>query len=193
MQALQALSTHLGTISDEFKENLSALAREVASTARPVSATSTSFHPHSTASNPAAVTVHTPGFLHRGGRSDLYQWREIFQLYVDTEVFESRSEAARGERNVEDAESRLALFTQRLAARGYDVGGHALKLKQSRRALQTFLDLNVFILDLKKVRPGATPHPRTPMFRSFALTHSHAHPPACRSSSSRRPRRRARS
>lgn len=152
VHALQALSTQLGTVSGEFMENLAALAKEVAATARPMSATSSSFHPHSTASDPAAVTVYTPWLIHRGGKSDLYQWREIFQLYVDTEVFESHSEKTRGERGVEEAEDRLELFKQRLAERGY-ADGHALKLKQSKRALQTFLELNAFILDLRKVRP----------------------------------------
>ena len=43
MQALQTLSTQLGAVGDEFMENLAALAREVAATARPMSATSSSF------------------------------------------------------------------------------------------------------------------------------------------------------
>lgn len=177
MHALQALGTQLGAVSDEFMENLAALAKEVAATARPMSATSSSFHPYSTASNPAAVTIHIPGLISRGGKSDLYQWREIFQLYVDTQVFESHDEQTRGERGVEEAEDRLELFKQRLAERGY-AGGHTLKMKQSRHALQTFLELNAFILDLKKVRPTLQ-----------ARCSSHT---LC-SSSSRRPRRRARS
>ena len=152
MQALQTLSTQMGAVSDEFMENLESLSRMVAASARPMSSTSSSFSPHSNASNPATVSVNTPSLIpiiHRGSKSDLYSWREIFQLYVDTEVFESHSEKTRGERSVEDAESRLILFKQRLVERGY-VDGHALKLKQSKDALQSFLDLNSFILDLKK-------------------------------------------
>ncbi|GJE87004.1 SPX domain-containing protein [Phanerochaete sordida] len=155
MQALQALGTQLGAVSDEFMENLSMLAKEVAATARPVSATSSSFQPHSKATNPALVTVQGPGLIHRGSKSDLYQWREIFQLYVDTEVFESQGERTRGERSIEEAEARLELFKNRLSERGYSTG-HALKLKQSAHALQTFLDLNAFILDLKKFQYATT-------------------------------------
>lgn len=152
MHALQTLSTQMGIVSDEFMENLEALSRMVASSAKPMSSTS-SFSPHSNSSNPATVSVNTPSLIpiiHRGTKSDLYSWRDIFQLYVDIEVFESHNEKTRGERSVEEAEARFVLFKQRLAERGY-AGGHGLKLKQSRDALQSFLELNSFVLDLKKV------------------------------------------
>ena len=150
MQALQSLSTQLGAVSDEFLENLTTLSREIAATARPMSSTSSTFHPYSNTSNPATVHVHSNSLIHRNTKSDLYSWREIFQLYVDTEVFESHSETTRGERSIEDAEERLELFKSRLGERGF-TGGHGLKLKQSKQALQTFLELNAFVLDLKKV------------------------------------------
>lgn len=72
------------------------------------------------------------------------------QIYVESEVFEDMSETHRGERSVEEAEKRLALFAERLTARGLG-DGRKLKLKQSREALETFLQLNVFILNVKKV------------------------------------------
>ncbi|KIP08754.1 hypothetical protein PHLGIDRAFT_117001 [Phlebiopsis gigantea 11061_1 CR5-6] len=146
MQALQNLSTQMGAVSDEFMENLDSLSRMVAAAARPMSSTSSVFQPHSSGSNPSTVSVHTPTHLpliHRGTKTDLYSWREIFQLYLDTEVFESHSEKTRGERSVEEAEARLVLFKQRLDERGYE-DGTALKLKQSKDALQAFLDLNSF-------------------------------------------------
>lgn len=131
--------------------NLAALSRTIAATARPMSSTTSNFHPYSNSTSPAAVTVTAPSIIHRGAKSDLYSWREIFQLYIDTEVFESHHEKTRGERSLEDTEARLELFKQRLAERGFE-SGHGLKLRESHQALQTFLDLNAFILDLKKVR-----------------------------------------
>jgi hypothetical protein len=82
--------------------------------------------------------------------SDLYLWREIFQLYVEAEVFESVSEADRGERPVEEIERRAKLFVERVTQRGLG-DGRQLKLKESRVVLETFLELNIFILGLKKV------------------------------------------
>jgi hypothetical protein len=69
---------------------------------------------------------------------------------VEAEVFESVSEASRGERSVDESEHRLKLFAERVTQRGLG-DGRKLKLKQSRAALETFLELNVFILNIKKV------------------------------------------
>lgn len=80
----------------------------------------------------------------------MYSWREIFQLYVEAEVFESVSEASRGEWSVEESEQRLKLFAERVTRRGLGDGRH-LKMKHSRAALETFLELNLFILNIKKV------------------------------------------
>lgn len=74
-------------------------------------------------------------------------------MYTDLEVFENHGERTRGERSVEDAEERLATFRKRLVERGY-LSGRALTIKQSRGALDKFMQLNVFILDLKKVWCG---------------------------------------
>jgi hypothetical protein len=84
-------------------------------------------------------------------KSDLYAWREIFQLYIESEVFESTSERDRGERDIEESERRLALFAERVTGRGLG-DSRKLHLKASKDALETFLQLNVLILNLKKVR-----------------------------------------
>lgn len=83
--------------------------------------------------------------------SDLYSWREIFQLYLDTEIFESIGERTRGERSVEENEKRMQLFVERLSQRGLG-DKSTFKMKQSAEALATFLSLNLFILNVKKVR-----------------------------------------
>jgi len=63
-------------------------------------------------------------------------------------VFECVGEVHRGERAVEDSKARLQAFMERVAQRGLT---KKLKLKQSETALQTFLELNIFILNIKKV------------------------------------------
>ncbi|KAJ7661251.1 SPX domain-containing protein [Mycena rosella] len=135
---LQALSAHLLTIHAQFEATLAELTKAVSDSARPVSSTSAGFK------------VHSPLNASAGGvRSDLYSWREIFQLYVEAEVFESVSERTRGARSIEESETRLKQFAERVTTRGLG-DGRKLKLPQSRKALESFLELNLFILNVKK-------------------------------------------
>jgi len=83
-------------------------------------------------------------------QSDLYSWREIFQLYVETQVFEGIHESDRGERSVEESEKRLKLFGERVTQRFQDRS--QFRIKTSRNALDAFLQLNAFILNVKRVR-----------------------------------------
>jgi hypothetical protein len=85
-----------------------------------------------------------------GGKSDLYTWREVFQLYVEAEVFEGIGEVNRGERSVEEAEKRLQAFERRIKEKK-----GSLRLSGSTEALDLFMTLNLFILDVKKVRRNA--------------------------------------
>ncbi|EGN97125.1 hypothetical protein SERLA73DRAFT_110234 [Serpula lacrymans var. lacrymans S7.3] len=144
--ALQSLSTHLVTVHSDFTTTLQSLSLSISHAARPTSSTS-SFHPHSPVSN--NTYIYPSSIITPGVKSDLYSWREIFQLYVEAEVFEGIGEINRGERTVEESEKRLRLFSERVSQRGLD-SKQKLKLKQSRDALGTFLKLNFFILDLKK-------------------------------------------
>ena len=153
MHTSQSLSVHLADVQKGFMSNLEELAKNVSASARPMSSVAPGdFEAYSRAANPASVSVRTPSTALVGrARSDLYSWREIFQLYVDMEVFESHSERTRGERSIEEAEERLMLFEERLGEGGFQVG-QKLRVKESKEALQKFLQLNMFILDLKKVR-----------------------------------------
>ena len=83
--------------------------------------------------------------------SDLYPWRVILQLYLEAEVFESVGESTRGERSVEESEKRWKLFVQQLTQRGLG-DRKAFNMKRSTEAFTTFLSLNLFILNVKKVR-----------------------------------------
>ncbi|GLB41102.1 putative SPX domain containing protein [Lyophyllum shimeji] len=142
--AINGLSAHSATIRSDFVNALEALSRTIADSARPISSTSTSFRPHSVlTSKPWSVSNTTKT------TSDLYTWREIFQLYVEAEVFQSVHELDRGERSLEESENRLKLFAERVTSRGLG-DKRKLKSQTSRDALETFLELNVFILNIKK-------------------------------------------
>jgi hypothetical protein len=69
---------------------------------------------------------------------------------MEADIFESVHRADRGERSVEECEERLKAFVNRVAQRGL---GDQTKLKgdKSRQALETFLELNLLILNVKKV------------------------------------------
>lgn len=60
------------------------------------------------------------------------------------------SERDRGERDIMETEKRLATFAERVTGRGLS-DSRQLKLRESRNALEKFLELNVLILNLKKV------------------------------------------
>ncbi|KAJ7732138.1 SPX domain-containing protein [Mycena metata] len=141
---LQALSDHLLTMQAQFVKTLRQLTVTVSDSARPVSYTSTSFRAHSALrSNAGGVRVSA------SSKSDLYAWREIFQLYVETEIFESVGDRNRQDHSVDECEKRLKQFTDQVAERGLS-GADKLKLPRSRQALQSFLQLNRFILNVKK-------------------------------------------
>lgn len=108
-------------------------------------------------------------------KNDLYVWREIFQLWVDMQIFESQREKDRGELSVDESEARLKRFAEELAKRGWlaessmpsSPGGSKIKLSRSKEAMQNaltvsmkssksasavedFLRLNLALLDVKK-------------------------------------------
>ncbi|KAF5381778.1 hypothetical protein D9615_005505 [Tricholomella constricta] len=142
--AINDLSAHLVTVQSDFVDTLNTLSRTISNSARPTSSTSPAFRPHSgLTSKPWRVANVSKT------KSDLYSWREIFQLYIEAEVFESVHELDRGERSLEESENRLKLFAERVTARGLG-DDRKLKNKASREALESFLELNVFILNLKK-------------------------------------------
>lgn len=80
-------------------------------------------------------------------KTDLYVWREIFSLWVETQIFESAREKDRGERSAEDAEAKLDWFVDQIAKRKL---AKKMKHKESRTALEKFIKLNVELLDMKR-------------------------------------------
>src|ERR1700722_6116118 len=145
--ALQSLSAHLPLVQSNFLSNLDHLSKDISSSARPMSSIS-SFRPHSATSDPRSVQL--PLFVEtrfKWSESDLYLWREIFQVYIDSSPFESISERDRGERTLTECEERLRRFAEKVTKRGLE---RKMKMKQSRDALGRFLELNVFIMNLRK-------------------------------------------
>ncbi|CDO73928.1 hypothetical protein BN946_scf185016.g85 [Trametes cinnabarina] len=147
-EALNSLAAYLVTKRAEFETTLRTLSHDITAVARPSSSTS-AFHPYSPfSSDPANISVSSHA-LAISSRSDLDTWRQIFQLYMEADIFQGHQERFRGEREVEDAEARLQAFTNELNGR-ISTGALKLRVKQSRVALQTFMELNNFIMDLRK-------------------------------------------
>ncbi|KAI0713987.1 hypothetical protein C8Q76DRAFT_844656 [Earliella scabrosa] len=150
--ALHTLSANLVTNRAEFESTLHALTHAISAAARPSSSTS-SYHAYSPfSSDPANISISSNALaisLAISSKSDLETWRQIFQLYVEADIFQGHQERFRGERDVQDAQARLAAFSANVQDR-IASGALKLKLKQSRVALQTFMELNTFILDLRK-------------------------------------------
>ncbi|KAG6878457.1 hypothetical protein C0993_006297 [Termitomyces sp. T159_Od127] len=141
--SINGLSEHLLTMQSDFVATLHGLSSTIANTARPNSWTMSGIFASSLLSKPWGIANSVEL------KNDLYSWREIFQLYVEAEVFESVHELDRGERSVEESEKRLKQFAERVTIRGLG-DQRKLKSKTSREALETFLELNVFILNIKK-------------------------------------------
>lgn len=85
----------------------------------------------------------------RASKKDLYAWREIFTLWIESEIFESSAERTRGERTVDQAEARLKRFADLVVQRGLG-DRRTMKGKKVREAWEEFLRLNVLLLDLKR-------------------------------------------
>ena len=85
----------------------------------------------------------------RASKKDLYAWREIFTLWIESEIFESSAERTRGERTVEQAEARLHRFADMVVKRGLG-DRRTLRGKKVREAWEEFLRLNVLLLDIKR-------------------------------------------
>ena len=149
--AMNNLSTRLTTVHSEFMAGLADLSKSISDSALPISQTDTSYRPFSVNDDPAAIAIPSTKSVFRpklDTKSDLYLWRRLLDLYVDAEIFDSVTERHRGERSLEDAETRMARFLERVE-KGDVLRG---KSKKARFEVEAFLKLNNIILDLKKVR-----------------------------------------
>lgn len=76
-------------------------------------------------------------------KSDLYRWREIFELYLAAQVFFSTNEAAGGVRSSERARRQLVWFQNEVNKRQIP---YKFKLQTSATAYSRFLELNAALL-----------------------------------------------
>lgn len=81
--------------------------------------------------------------LIRLSKSDLYRWREIFELYLAAQVFFSTNEANGGGRNSAKAQKQLVWFQDEVTKRQLP---HKFKLEASSAAYARFLALNATLL-----------------------------------------------
>ncbi|OAX41840.1 hypothetical protein K503DRAFT_734845 [Rhizopogon vinicolor AM-OR11-026] len=139
--ALASLADHLNTVHGGFTSTLQSLAEAISTTARPATSSSSRFSTYSMALNNAATLRPSSRFK----KTDLYSWREIFQMYLEGDIFESVGEKNRGERSIEESESRMKRFQERTLEKR-----SKLKLPGSKDALDVFMQMNFFILDLKR-------------------------------------------
>ncbi|KAK4124214.1 hypothetical protein N657DRAFT_671245 [Parathielavia appendiculata] len=76
-------------------------------------------------------------------KSDLYRWRDIFELYLAAQVFFSTNEAAGGVRKSEKARKQLVWFQDEVNKRGLP---QKFKIQSSAVAYNQFLALNATLL-----------------------------------------------
>ncbi|KAK1774320.1 SPX domain-containing protein [Copromyces sp. CBS 386.78] len=76
-------------------------------------------------------------------KSDLYRWREIFELYLAAQIFFSTAETATGPRDSEKARKQLVWFQDEVSKRQLL---QKFKLKASAEAYTRFLELNATLL-----------------------------------------------
>ena len=79
----------------------------------------------------------------RFSKSDLARWRQIFELYLDAEVFFATAESNHGPRSSQLALKQLQWFQGEVEKRGL---ARSFKLKDSHQAFTRFVTLNASLL-----------------------------------------------
>ncbi|WVR09317.1 hypothetical protein IAU60_006382 [Kwoniella sp. DSM 27419] len=154
--ALTSLSTFHARQQSLFKESVDNLCALISASISPSSAPEVypiapSPSAYDTSALPATRSLGSTQYTStsKASKKDLYAWREIFSLWIESEIFESISERDRGERTVEEAEVRLKRFANEVIKRGLG-DRRTMKGKKSRESWEEFLRLNVLLLDLKR-------------------------------------------
>ncbi|KAI1370274.1 SPX domain-containing protein [Hypoxylon crocopeplum] len=83
----------------------------------------------------------------RKARGDLETWRNIFELYLDARVFFSTRENDHGARTSNQAVEQLRWFQDQVMVRKLT---HGLKLENSQKAYNKFLNMNALLLQILK-------------------------------------------
>ena len=81
-------------------------------------------------------------------KDNVYAWRETFSLWVEAEIFEGATERTRGERPIEEVQKRLDWFVEQIGRRKL---AKKMNGKDSRAALERFVELNQQLIELKRI------------------------------------------
>lgn len=147
--ALKSLSAFHLAQQQQFQAAVKALCRSVSNSIQPGDGPVVIPAPLHSSPTDGAVTRFEYSSSTSVSQKDLYAWREIFSLWVESEIFESNAERDRGERTVNEAERRLKVFANEVVKRGLG-DRRSLRGKRTRKAWEEFLRLNVLLLDLKR-------------------------------------------
>ncbi|KAF7721476.1 hypothetical protein EC973_004656 [Apophysomyces ossiformis] len=79
-------------------------------------------------------------------KKDLYTWREIFRIYMDSSIFQNEDESKCTVPSFERSKERLLWFTQEIAKKKLE---KKLTLKRSKLVLRQFLAINAHLIDFK--------------------------------------------
>ncbi|XDG04885.1 hypothetical protein ABKA04_004500 [Annulohypoxylon sp. FPYF3050] len=93
------------------------------------------------------INVATKPSKGRKARGDLETWRQIFELYLDARVFFSTLESDHGARTSSQAVEQLRWFQDQVSSRKLI---HGLRLENSRKAYNRFLNMNALLLQILK-------------------------------------------
>ena len=77
------------------------------------------------------------------GKTDMYAWRQLFDLYLQAAVFFSTQETNTGSRSTTSAAQQLEWFQSEVTKRGLV---SAFRLPASHRALDKFVKINITLL-----------------------------------------------
>lgn len=145
--ALTSLSEFHAAQQQQFRADVAQLCKSISQSIMPGDGVIVLPTPLNAA--PSDSTVVPYSYRPSPNQKDLYAWREIFSLWIESEIFESSSERDRGERSVDEAERRLQSFANEVVRRGLG-DRRSIKGKRTRKAWEEFLRLNVLLLDLKR-------------------------------------------
>lgn len=79
-------------------------------------------------------------------KTDMYNWRKIFSIYMDAQIFQGNAESDRTFRSVERAKKQMTWFVEQL---GKAHLLNKLKSKESKSAFEQFIALNTELITMK--------------------------------------------
>jgi hypothetical protein len=79
-------------------------------------------------------------------KTDMYNWRKIFSIYMDAQIFQGTAESDRSCRSVERSKSQMTWFLEQLKTSNLL---SKLKTKESKLAFEKFIALNTELITMK--------------------------------------------